>query len=326
MTELFEKICVQLQLGELTEQPRPLSGGFLHKMYSLFTTEGKYAVKLLNPYIMKRESAAANFRAAEELERMLERRELPILPALIFNGKKMQELEGQYFYLFPWFGGKALKSEAVTAYHCRKIGESLARIHGIARKEAPFVQEELRIDWDFYIQRLEAEDQELCGLLRKNRNLLYRMQDAENAARGRIPAVLAICHNDMDCKNVLWNGAQMRIIDLECLSYGSPFMELYETALCWSGYENCAIDFERLRTLISSYREAGGSLSADWAAVHDSNMGRLGWLEYNLKRALGIECAAEERAVGVSEVRATMPRIVYYDAVKEKLLEVVSGQ
>ena len=46
---LLKKICRQLELGTLTAPPGPLSGGFLHKMYSLFTTKGRYAVKLLNP-------------------------------------------------------------------------------------------------------------------------------------------------------------------------------------------------------------------------------------------------------------------------------------
>lgn len=48
----------------------------------------------------------------------------------------------------------------------------------------------------------------------------------------------------MDCKNVLWNGNDYRIIDLECLSYNNPFKELFELALCWSGYEDCKIDFQ----------------------------------------------------------------------------------
>ena len=54
--EILEKICQQYNLGTMECQPFPFKGGFMHKMYSLFTTTGKYAVKLLNPYVMQRET------------------------------------------------------------------------------------------------------------------------------------------------------------------------------------------------------------------------------------------------------------------------------
>ena len=322
---ILEKICRQLRLGELTEQPRPLSGGFLHKMYSLFTTQGRYAVKLLNSYIMKRETAAENFRNAEMLESMLETQAIPILSALKFGGKKMQELDGQYFYLFPWFEGKALQSDEVTVFHCRTVGESLAKLHVVDRREKPFVQDEMCIDWDLYIARLAEKNAELHELLRENRDLLYEMQEAANAAIPKMPAVETICHNDMDCKNVLWNGDQMRIIDLECLSYGSPFLEFYETALCWSGYENCAVDFGLLREFVNAYAASGGQLAADWGVIHDCNVGRLGWLAYNVQRALGIECSEEEMELGAAEVRATMPKVVYYHEMREEIGACLKG-
>lgn len=91
--ELLDKVCQQYNLGTLKCQPLPLKGGFLHKMYSLFTSEGRYAVKLLNPYIMQRESAMENYRTAERLEGMLEEKQIPILPALRFEGRKMQCIE-----------------------------------------------------------------------------------------------------------------------------------------------------------------------------------------------------------------------------------------
>lgn len=72
--ELFGKICRQLELGELIAPPEALSGGYMHKMYSLETERGKYALKLLNPHIMRRDSAMANYRQAEKLEAMLDRK------------------------------------------------------------------------------------------------------------------------------------------------------------------------------------------------------------------------------------------------------------
>ena len=92
-TALLKKICEMLNLGALTEEPKRLSGGFLHEMVSVFTDKGKYAVKFLNPFIMQRETAMENFRTAERFEAVLEKAGLPILPALTINGKKMQEID-----------------------------------------------------------------------------------------------------------------------------------------------------------------------------------------------------------------------------------------
>ncbi|MCH5193065.1 MAG: aminoglycoside phosphotransferase family protein [Oscillospiraceae bacterium] len=293
----------------------------MHKMYSLFTETGKYAVKLLNPYVMQRETAMENYRMAESLERKLEENDIPILPAMILGGKKMQSIDGQFFYLFKWYDGKALKSEDIRKHHCEKIGSLLARIHKIDRKEAPYCRDEISADWDFYINQLEHKNRELYYLLKDNRTLLYESQAAGNEAMKKIPPVISICHNDMDSKNVLWSGEDYLIIDLECLSYSSPIMESYELALCWSGYEKCSIDFELFNCFIYSYVKAGGQLPNDWEVVYNSNQGRLEWLEYNVKRSLGIDCSEEEIATGISEVKETMEHVIYYHDAKKDILD-----
>lgn len=317
---MIEKASRQLNLGTLTSPPEQLHGGLMHKMYSLVTEKGKYAIKLLNPYIMKRETAMANFQAAEQLEKLVEQYPIPILPAITFNGQKMQEIDGQFFYLYEWYEGASLKNEVITITHCREIGKTLAKIHQINRKKVPFKRNEIQIDWDTYIAKMAFQDESLYELLKQNRSLLYESQEIGNQAIKKILPILSICHNDMDSKNVLWHGFDYRIIDLETLSYSSPFIELYEVALCWSGYEICKIDYHLFRAVIQSYHEAGGQLPTDWSIIYDSNYGRLEWLEFNIKRALGIDCSIEEKEIGLSEVRETVAHIVYYHEVRESLL------
>ena len=319
--DILNKICLQLDLGEILIEPTQLKGGFMHKMYSLFTTKGKYAIKLLNPYVMKRDTVFENYNIAEELEAKLEQTDIPILPALTFNGKKMQEIDGQYFYLFDFYEGKSLKGEEITIEHCQKIGEFLAKIHNIEKKAQPYNRSEINVDWDMLIEKLAKNNAELYNLLSAKRDILYESQQKGNLATKKMPPVLTICHNDMDSKNVLWNGDDCRIIDLECLCYSSSFVELYEMALCWSGYENCNINFELFKTLIKSYADNGGELTNDWETIYYSSYGRLEWLEYNVKRALGIDCGEDEIEMGISEVRETMEHIVYYNDVRDGILE-----
>lgn len=71
---LFYKLTEELNLGTLTGQPTRVTGGFMHKMYKLETTTGTYAVKLLNPTIMKRPEALGNYQRAEQLEAILQKK------------------------------------------------------------------------------------------------------------------------------------------------------------------------------------------------------------------------------------------------------------
>ena len=59
-----------------------------------------------------------------------------------------------------------------------------------------------------------------------------------------------------------------------------------------------------------------------WEALYYSNNGRLGWLEYNIKRALMLECDnEEEQQLGISEVKETVEHIIYCDKVKDEILK-----
>lgn len=315
-------ICVMLGLGGLRAEPKRLSGGFLHRMYSLETDSGRYAAKLLNPYIMKRDTAMENYRRAEELEAKLESRGLPVLPALRFHGKKMQELEGQYFYLFDWFDGKALTGREIRKEHCEKMGGVLAEIHRTEVRREKVELSEIHGSWQLYEGRLKEEAPELAALLGENLQLISDCQDRGNRALKRLPSVTAICHNDMDSKNVLWKGEEFRIIDLECMQFESPYMELFDLALNWSGYEECSIDLERFYALIEAYREAGGLMPPEWECLYEAGfLARLDWLEFNLKRTLGIEGGSDERELGASMVRWALEHLRYYAGMREKLLE-----
>ena len=77
----------------------------------------------------------------------------------------MQEMEGFYFYLFPYYRGTVLKNSEVTEEHCRKIGKILARIHGIDKKNGDGILPKMSIDWKFYLDRLKERNTLLYELL-----------------------------------------------------------------------------------------------------------------------------------------------------------------
>lgn len=120
------------------------------------------------------------------------------------------------------------------------------------------------------MEMLSGQNQELWELMRENVELVLDCERKGNAALGRLPETVTICHNDMDSKNVLWRGGEYRIIDLECLSWESPCLELYDLALNWAGYEECAIDGDKLRAVVRAYGDGGGRLPEDWEYLYEA--------------------------------------------------------
>ena len=109
VNEFLNKMIGELNLGNLIEPISQVSGGLTHRMFKVFTDKGRYIVKLLNPNIMKRPTAMNNFNTADKLEEILKDNNIDAVYSLKFNDKKMQELDGQYFYVYEWFDGKSLK-------------------------------------------------------------------------------------------------------------------------------------------------------------------------------------------------------------------------
>lgn len=219
------------------------------------------------------------------------------------------------------FFGNPLKKDEITEYHCREMGKVLAKIHSIDKRVENENFFEMSIDWESYLTEMKKVDVRLYTILNDAFSIIIDSQNRSNLARKKLPQIVSICHNDMDCKNVLWNGNDYRIIDLECLSYNNPFMELFELALCWSGYENYQIDFQMFQAFLQGYKNEGGELPTDWKTLYDCNNGRLEWLEYNIKRVLGINCGEDEKEIGIEQVEETVQHIVYYSKIEKQILE-----
>lgn len=124
----FEKLCSKLKLGELIEDPEPLSGGLLHRMFAIETTLGKYAVKALNPQIMARPAALNNYILSERIANILSKH-IPAQPANLYKDTFLHDLNDQFYMIFDWIEGSVLRPFEITEAHCKRIGFILAEIH-----------------------------------------------------------------------------------------------------------------------------------------------------------------------------------------------------
>ncbi len=319
----FEKMVNKLNLGNIIEEPSRVSGGLTHRMFKIFTNKGRYIVKLLNPNIMKRPTAMENFNRADAIEEILKENDISSVYSLKFNGRKMQEIDGQYFYVYEWFDGKSLKDNEIKKYNCEEMGKVLAKIHNIELKYENNELKEKNIDFKYYINFAKEKNSPIYKLIFDKLDIFNESMNKGNVAVHKLPNVKAICHNDLDSKNVMWLNDEYKIIDLECLGYSNPYLELYELALCWSGYEKCNINFDLFKAFFQAYfSNTDLDINIDWESMYYANNGRLEWLEFNIKRSLMIDCdTKEEQEIGINEVKETIEHIVYYDKIKNKILK-----
>lgn len=319
----LNKMIIELNLGNLIEPISQVSGGLTHRMFKIFTDKGKYIVKLLNPNIMKRPTAIPNFNKADSYEEILKQNNIKAVYSLKFNNKKMQEIDGQYFYIYEWYDGKSLKDGQITEYHCEEMGNVLAKIHNIDLVNTEYNENEKNIDFQYYIKLAKQKESPIYKLIHDKLDILNDSMNNGNAAIKNLPNYFSICHNDMDSKNVMWLNDDYKLIDLECLGYYNPYLELYQMALCWSGYESCNINFDLFKAFFKAYFENTKlNKNIDWESIYYANNGRLEWLEFNIKRSLMIECdTEEEQQIGINEVKETIEHVVYYDKVKDEILK-----
>lgn len=313
----FNKLCNILQLGDIVGVPEAISGGLLHRMYAVSTTKGKYAIKALNPQIMLRPVAMQNYIISERVANTASNN-IPALPAKKFNGTSIQEVDNQFYLVFDWAEGKSLKANEINTVHCEKIGAVLADLHmtdfselGITNNSSDNVKQ---IDWNYYLHKGEENNAVWLNPLVEIIESLYDWSAQASKAARLLSSVMVISHRDLDSKNVMWHQNNLLIIDWESAGYVNPMQELTETAVYWSEDDTGKIDKDRFLAFINGYKKRYGKLQANWSMVLlDGFLGKLEWLEYNLKRSLWIECTDEaEQQMGTEQVTGTIEAIRRY--------------
>ena len=329
MQEITERISRLFQaygLGEIRGEIRPVSGGLMHRMFQVRGTGGVYAVKWLNPEIMKRPGVFDNFRRAEELEDALEEQGIPIVSAIRFGTKKMLKHEDRYYYIFRWQEGRITDYNQISSEQCRKAGEILGRIHGTDPREAAIEEPEIsRIDFESYIRKAEEESPLIAELLKENLPVLSKAEKRLNEARRSLPPFSAIDDPDMDPKNVMWHQGEPHVIDLECLRRGNPVSSCLDLALQWAGTTNGDYRPENLEAFLRGYFSSYDNGFRAYEELFGIAYSWLDWLEYNIRRALGMEGSLpEEMQLGEEEVKNTLGRIRYLSEKEREVCEVLA--
>ena len=319
MMRIIKQLFETLSLGTVTSPVTPVSGGFMHRMYKVCTANHTYAVKHLNSEIMKRPTAKENYKKAERIETILEKAGIPIVPALSFDEKKMQELLGNYFYIFDWHDGNITDWNNITPEQCWKAGNIQGRIHAIETEQSEPSEPELStIDWNEYLAK-SVECKEVESLLKETLPLLNYAQTELNKARQSLPNITTIIDEDMDPKNVMWKNGEPVVIDLECLDYGNPVSSAIQLSLQWSGITLCDFEAEKQKAFFQGYFEAYDNGFRNYKSVFGLTYTWIEWLEYNIQKALGSCQDKSEQELGLTEVKNTINRIKYIHQMEDKI-------
>lgn len=306
-----------LGLGSVVDEPVQVTGGLLHKMYRVNTDNGTYAVKVLNPEIMKRPVALQNTVNSEKIALAFQSI-ISVVSALEFRGKQIHQWNGTYYMIFDWVEGASIFPPMITAENCYAMGEVLGKLHQANLAIDGVTSEEggaMMFAWDTYGEKLtEYESEDWAIRLQEALSDIKSWNQAASNAQKVLVETMVISHRDLDPKNVMWNGDSPWIIDWEAAGYVNPYQELLEVVNYWADDGNGGLLKEHFDSLLDAYTQYVKPENVDWDAVFaGSYMGMLGWLEYNVKRALGLEAdTAEEAQLGKEQVLGTIRALYDY--------------
>src|SRR5436305_2660538 len=307
------RLCTVYDLGNPVCEPETVSGGVLHRMWRLTTTRGVYAVKQLNPAIMRKPHIYEAYRLTERIAAALATHDIPAVTALAPAGDPLQTLEDATFLVYHWVDGVIYEQGPVAPERAHQIGTILARIHTLqlpfAELDAPEWEPLPEDDWD--VLTFHAADMKIPWAY-PVRALLPQLLtwSKQEAEAGRVLSkTMVISHRDLDQKSVIWHNEQTPyIIDWEAAGLINPTVELVRTALSWSGLHVGMPEEDIFTALMQGYVQAGGTIHNTGTDALYGVMGHwLGWLLFNMRRSTGESInSEEERQLGIQRHTKTL--------------------
>jgi thiamine kinase-like enzyme len=313
MEELISGFCNQYNLGNLLRPPIMVTGGLMHKMFRVITEIGEYAVKVLNPDIMKREQALRNMISSEQISNKF-KSEISLIAAKEILGQHVIAFNSYYLMVFDWIDARSLFGAEIKEFHCKEIGKALGKMHSLSIEihgKSKNVSIREMFSWEDYLHEAKLQQTEWFSIYKDNIEKIIKWDVEVINGLLELSNNQVISHRDLDPKNVMWKNNELYIIDWEAAGYVNPFQELVEVLNYWTVDVNGKYDKAKFDALLSEYVKYNNVESVNWRVVLQSSLdGVLGWLEYNLKRALGLEGSGSENVEeGIKQLKGTIDEL-----------------
>jgi len=289
---IWNEIAAAYDLGEWNSSPQPVTGGLKHRLYRARTMRGEYAVKVLNPHLLREPGRLARYGRAEQIAQAAARIGLPVVLALPGPNGPVQAVGPATVMVFPWLLGTTLPPAPAPPDAARQIGALLGRLHAltpdVSGLEPPTSPRFSGTHW--------------ADLARQAREERVVWADAVNDALSELAAWSAdaweaqqalgdgwtATHRDMDQKNVLWSDPHTpKLLDWEEAGAMLPALEVMGTALNWAGQAAGPPVETTFAAFLNGY---GSAAPLDRAALRQAAVAVLNkwliWLDFNLVRSL----------------------------------------
>ena len=315
-------VCELFGLGELRVAPHAVGGGLTNRMWRFSTTRGVFAVKQMNRDY-DRADYTDWFDRAFTLEQAAYAAGVPMpLPVPVAaTGRCLGELPGSdgrpiTLRVHEWVDGEKLVGGVVyPTGDVARVGSILAVIHALGLTSDVPAIEALRLFGDDHWRGLAARlEREQVGCSVEFRGLLPAIAELEAyvvEAHADITSLL-LGHRDADQKNFMRtpDGALL-LVDWDAAGPVHPRHDLANHALVWAGVHAQEPDRAAARAYVEGYRrESGMAESFRLTDLAELVALRLGWLEFNVHRALGEQVrGAADREVGVYVVRRNVTQL-----------------
>jgi Phosphotransferase enzyme family len=319
-------LCELFDLGAPRAAPTAVVGGLTNRLWRLETEQGVFAVKRMN-----RDPDRTDYIEWFDRAFMLEQscfaagvpmpRPIPVAATGHCLGELPQP-DGPPITLrvHAWVDGVKLdNSVAYSPEVASHVGSILARIHALRMGSAVTNSEALPVfgddHWRTALDRLEYADGEWAAKLRALGPVLHDLEAYVIAAHDD-PTPLLLSHRDSDAKNFIRTPAgELMLVDWDAAGPVNPRQDLANEALVWAGVHRGEPDAAVARAFVEAYRRAGGVRErfrrTDLAELLAA---RLGWFDFNLRRALGERIRDEsDREYGWAVIRRNvteLPRFV----------------
>lgn len=329
---LWENITAAYGLGPSDGPPQAVPGGLKHRLYHAQTTQGDYAVKVLNPQMLWEPGRLARYERAEQIAQAAARAGLPIVLALPGPGGPVQAVGPVTVMVFPWVSGTTLPPHPAPPDAARQIGALLGRLHALAPDvsglEPPLAPRFSGAHWAALARRARADGVVWAEAVSDALPELSVWSADAQKAREALGDGWTATHRDMDQKNVLWSSPQTpHLLDWEEAGAMIPALEVMGAALNWAGQAAGPPAEAPFAAFLDGYQSAA---PLDRTALRHAAVAVLDkwlvWLDFNLRRSLraaetppdeqAMACGAAEHALGTLRALAadTPRRLLWCDA------------
>ncbi len=327
----IKQLVKKLNLGEITVAPQKMTGGLLHTVYKVTTTESVYVIKQLNAEVVSRAGALTNIEKSERIALSLQDK-IPLIPAIAFDDHVIVKHDKSYYIIYQWHQGKTILANEVISYHCKRIGDILGKMHQVSAKSQHQSRQKMArpdiCSWDKHIKRGQLVSAQWLDTLLAVKHKLENWQDKAIKAHTMLGEIQVISHRDLDPKNVLWQETEPLLIDWEAAGQINPYQELIEVINYWCLNAEGQLNVQFVEQLVDAY-QVHYCINQSFlsTAVDSAYAAMLNWLDYNLRRSLETEKLSKaELELGNQEVFSTIQKLLNYQKNSQQLLKWFSVQ